>query len=78
MPIARYRFVHGEREVHLTQREYRCLELMSQGEKASQIASFLGVGIKGYESMSQRVKDKFGVSSKKLLVSIFLESIYNK
>ena len=78
MQIDHFRFVYKGSEIVLTQKEFSCLELIALGEKASQSARLLKVGIKGYESTVQRVKDKFKVTNKKNLVDIYLNSIYHR
>lgn len=76
--VNKYVFICGEKEVTLTKKEFLCLEFVVKGEKPSQVAPSLDVSIKGYESIIQRVKNKFHVSDKKELYKIYYNSIYAK
>ena len=78
LSVKSFRFIYKNQEVTLTQREFSCLKLVISAEKPKEAAPKLGVSIKGYESIIQRVKDKFGISDKKELLLIYSDSIYAK
>ena len=76
--LKNYRFIHSDGEVELTEKEFTCLKFIASGIPPSEAAPSLNISIKGYESLIQRVKDKFNVSDKKRLHSIYSKSIYSK
>ena len=77
MSLKKFRFVVEEKEVFLTEREFTCLKHVVKGAKPKEVAPSLSISVKGYESIVQRIKEKFAVSNKESLIEIYSNSIYS-
>jgi DNA-binding CsgD family transcriptional regulator len=66
--------VGTQHKVHLSQREFECLKLLTQGRTAKEIASFFKISNRTIEAHIYNMKVKLGCHKKSQLIDIALEN----
>ncbi len=76
-PIHKYPIIFGEKEIYLSDKEIQCVNLLSSGKNAKQIASNLKLSPRTVEKHFENIKNKIGCESRDIIIKTYKESILN-
>lgn len=66
------------RNIHLSVREIECIKLTVRGKTAKEIANLLNISYRTVESYLENIKSKLKINSKRELIDLVMQAIFEK